>query len=141
MPFKQDYLAADGITVDTYNGDGSATERIRRLYGSARQGSMSQLDAGGLWRDFFRGLVTELPHLPQTREAYDKLAIKHIRAFAKLLRKRNLLRQRMPGDFGIAQKMFWARRKASKPKLRALGPLHSRSCSGPHELASADCMV
>jgi len=42
---------------------------------------------------------------------------------------------------GGAQKPSAKARQGRHQKRHALGPLHSRSRSGPHELASVDCMA
>jgi hypothetical protein len=106
MPFKQDYLQATGVTDQTYAVEDTAIERIRSLYGTARQGALNQQGAASLWQSFFFPLLPECQHLPQAVEGYDAFAVKQICSLARLLRERNLLRQRTLGDFGIAQKMF-----------------------------------
>ena len=110
MPFKQDYLAAEQVTLETYVHRNTAINRIRRLYESAgivvRRGiRLDDASADCLWTRFFEPFRESLQQLPDIRANYDQYLLQQICVLASLVRELDLLQQGQLGDIGIAQKM------------------------------------
>src|ERR1700733_2156595 len=100
MLFKNDYLAAVGVTQATYTGNQLAAKRICEIYNSARRGKISHVLGSELWTSFFAPLIPQFSELPATQAHYDSFATN------QMLQLASLLRQRQKGDFGLAHKML-----------------------------------
>jgi hypothetical protein len=96
---RQSYIASVRISDSTYWDPVTATERIERIYGTARTGRLGKELARRVWDEAVAPLSEDLRSLPEDRRAYDEFIIERIDGVARLLREVGR------GDFGHAQKV------------------------------------